>query len=160
MLRRQKLVSVEFQPEVVLPFIHVEHFVDSPFLVNWYNRVGIFKHIRNFPSYGKMVFLGSSKTDKAGRITLIKEVKEILQLSEKDHVMFYLEDGEVVIRKYVDVPPDVMGSGEGFYEWVRKKKIEIELIEDSDVKELEQERLNERLDQAREYENAMKELNQ
>lgn len=53
-----------------------------------------------------------------------------------------------------------MGSGEGFYEWVRKKKIEIELIEDSDVKELEQERLNERLDQAREYENAMKELNQ
>lgn len=116
--------------------------------------------MRNFSLYGKMVFLGSSKTDKAGRITLIKEVKEILQLSEKDHVMFYLEDGEIVIRKYVDIPPDVMGSGEGFYEWVRKKTIEIELIDDPDVKELEQEKLNERLEQAREYENAMKELNQ
>lgn len=116
--------------------------------------------MRNFSFYGKMVFLGSSKTDKAGRITLIKEVKEILRLSEKDHVMFYLEDGEVIIRKYVDVPPDMVSSSEGFYEWVRKKKIEIGLIDDPDIKELEQERLNERLDQAKEYENAMKELNQ
>lgn len=107
-----------------------------------------------------MVFLGSSKTDKAGRITLIKEVKEVLNLGEKDHVMFYLEDGEIIIRKYVDVPPDMVASSGGFYEWVRKKKIEIELIEDPDIREIEQEKLNERLEQAKEYEEAMKELNQ
>ena len=107
-----------------------------------------------------MVFLGSSKTDKAGRITLIKEVKEVLQLSDKDHVMFYLEDGEVIVRKYVDIPPDMVASNGGFYEWVRKKKIEIGLIEDPDIKEIEQERLNERLDEAKEYEEAMKTLNE
>ena len=107
-----------------------------------------------------MVFLGSSKTDKAGRITLLKEVKEVLNLSERDHVMFYLEDGEIIIRKYVDAPPDMVGHAGGFYEWVRKKKIEIELIEDPDIKEIEMEKLKEKLDQAKDYEEAMKELRQ
>ena len=120
----------------------------------------IFKSLRNFAIYGKMVFLGSSKTDKAGRITLIKEVKEVLELSEKDHVMFYLEDGEVVIRKYIDPSPDITAFNSGFYEWARKKKIEIDLTDDPTIKELELEKLNEKIEHAREYEEAMRSLDQ
>lgn len=107
-----------------------------------------------------MVFLGSSKTDKTGRITLIKEVKEVLNLSEKDHVMFYLENGEVIIRKYVNTPSDCMTNNDNFYEWIRKKRIEIDLIENPEIKEIEIKNLNEKIDQIREYEMAIKNLQQ
>lgn len=43
--------------------------------------------------------------------------------------MFFLKDGEVVIRKYIDLPPGVAAFNIGFYEWARKKKIEIDLTQ-------------------------------
>ncbi len=93
-----------------------------------------------------MVFMGSSKTDKAGRLTLIKEVKEVLELSEKDHVMFYLENGEIIIRKYIDDSPS-SGQGETyakFWDWYRKRKIEIDMVDDPDLKRDMTEDLEER----------------
>lgn len=95
-----------------------------------------------------MVFLGSVKMDKSKRVTLIKEVSEILQVTEKDHLMFYLENGEIVIRKFIeDSPaPGKPSAYPKFWDWYRKRKIEIDTIEDPEVrqemiKDLEEQRM-------------------
>lgn len=94
-----------------------------------------------------MVFLGSVKMDKSKRVTLIKEVSEILQVSEKDHLMFYLEDGEITIRKYVpDSPKDENNNGNiQFWEWARKRQLEIDLTSDDDKKSMMQDDLDEKI---------------
>lgn len=93
-----------------------------------------------------MVFLGSVKMDKSKRVTLIKEVSEVLQVTEKDHLMFYIEDGEIVIRKYIPDSPKINGKEKNaqFWEWARKRQIEIELTDDVDERSVMQEDLDEK----------------
>lgn len=72
------------------------------------------------------------------------EVAEILQVEQNDHIMFYLENGEIVIRKVLPM----MGRGlkglqEDFDEWVRKRKIEIEMIPDPDERMAAEDQLEE-----------------
>ena len=77
-----------------------------------------------------MQFLGSVRLDGSKRITLIKEVAEILNVGPQDHLMFFIDDGEIIIRK---VLPDCMADGiryknDNFWEWSRKRRIEIEMM--------------------------------
>ena len=84
-----------------------------------------------------MVFLGSVKLDAAKRLTLIKEVAEILEVEEKDHVMFYLEDGEIIIRKVLPMMGrGIKGAEEEINEWARKRKIEIDMITDPEERDM------------------------
>lgn len=105
-----------------------------------------------------MTFLGSVKLDSAKRFTIIKEVAEILQVEQNDHIMFYLENGEVVIRKVLPM----MGKGlkglqEDFDEWVRKRKIEISMIADPDEQAAATEQLEEEIREHEEHVAIMKE---
>ena len=68
-----------------------------------------------------MQFLGSVRLDGSKRITLIKEVAEILELGPQDHVMFYIDNGEVILRRVlpesskggIATTTTVSGSGPG-----------------------------------------------
>jgi len=47
-----------------------------------------------------MVEVGKSKYDGNGRISFIKELADLLRLEKgKDSVKFFVEDGEIIIRK-------------------------------------------------------------
>ncbi|MHA1806982.1 MAG: hypothetical protein ACTSX2_05360 [Candidatus Thorarchaeota archaeon] len=44
--------------------------------------------------------MGSSKIDKTGRASIVKEVADYLSLKRGDHILFYLDErGNVVIKK-------------------------------------------------------------
>lgn len=78
-----------------------------------------------------MQFLGSVRLDGSKRITLIKEVADILELGPQDHVMFYIDNGEVILRR---VLPESSKSGirynsDSFWEWARKRQIEIGMMD-------------------------------
>ena len=69
--------------------------------------------------------------DGSKRITLIKEVAEILDVGPQDHLMFYIDNGEVIIRR---VLPESSNGGirynnDNFREWARKREIEIGMME-------------------------------
>ena len=63
--------------------------------------------------------------DGSKRITLIKEVADILELGPQDHVMFYIDNGEVILRR---VLPE-SNNNDSFWEWARKRQIEIGMME-------------------------------
>ena len=73
-----------------------------------------------------MQFLGSVRLDGSKRITLIKEVADILELGPQDHVMFYIDNGEVILRRVL--PESSKGgiryNNDSFWEWARKRQIE------------------------------------
>ena len=48
---------------------------------------------------GKMVYLGKSKIDKTKRISLIKEIAELLGAEEGDYIEFYATRGKITIFK-------------------------------------------------------------
>ena len=52
-----------------------------------------------------MVLVGKSKFDKNGRVSLIKEIAELLDLMEGDYINYYVEGREVVIRKVTKIYP-------------------------------------------------------
>ena len=78
-----------------------------------------------------MQFLGSVRLDGSKRITLIKEVADILELGPQDHVMFYIDNGEVILRRVL--PESSKGgiryNNDSFWEWARKRQIEIGMME-------------------------------
>ncbi len=105
-----------------------------------------------------MTFLGSVKLDSAKRFTIIKEVAEILQVEQNDHIMFYLENGEIVIRKVLPM----MGKGlrglqEDFDDWVRKREIEISMIPDPEEQGAAMDQLKEDIREHEEHVAIMKE---
>ena len=107
-----------------------------------------------------MTFLGSVKLDSAKRFTIIKEVAEILQVEQNDHIMFYLENGEIVIRKVLPM----MGKGfkglqEDFDEWVRKRKIEISMMQDPNEQSFALEQLERDIEEHEEHIAIMRENN-
>lgn len=106
-----------------------------------------------------MIFLGSVKLDASKRFTLIKEAAEILNVSKDDNIMFYIDNGEIILRKVLPEQGDMFKSQNAeFNEWVRKRTLEIEMMQDPEQKEFALGTLNEKVEQHREYEKAMKEL--
>ena len=46
-----------------------------------------------------MSYLGSSRIDNTKRLTIRKEIADILDVKSGDHLFFFLENGEIIIRK-------------------------------------------------------------
>jgi bifunctional DNA-binding transcriptional regulator/antitoxin component of YhaV-PrlF toxin-antitoxin module len=44
-------------------------------------------------------FLGSTKITGKGNIRLIKDVADILKAKDGDHIIFYEENGKIIIKK-------------------------------------------------------------
>lgn len=100
-----------------------------------------------------MQFLGSVRLDGSKRITLIKEVADILELGPQDHVMFYIDNGEVILRRVL--PESSKGgiryNNDSFWEWARKRQIEINMM-DSEVAEIAQQDLNSKIESVKDLE--------
>lgn len=107
-----------------------------------------------------MQFLGSVRLDGSKRITLIKEVAEILELGPQDHVMFYIDNGEIILRRVL--PESEMNgiryNNDSFWEWARKRQIEIDMMP-SDQAEVAQVELNDKMESVKEMEEEMNKLN-
>jgi len=98
-----------------------------------------------------MKFLGSVKLDKTKRVTLIKEVADILQIGDGDHVVFYFEDGDIIIRKVLPNHGDGrLGADEDFMDWVRRRRIEISMMDPAIRDEMAAE-LNDRIESYKDY---------
>lgn len=106
-----------------------------------------------------MIFLGSVKVDSSKRLTLIKEVAEILNVEKEDNIMFFINDGEIVIRKVLPEQGDMIKKNMAeFNDWARKRKFEIEMMVDSDERDAATEQLQEKIDQMKDYEEAVKKM--
>ena len=102
-----------------------------------------------------MQFLGSVRLDGSKRITVIKEVAEILELGPQDHVKFYLDNGEVVMRRVLPDDGKTEFTNSEFWEWARKRQIEISMME-SEQAEIAKAELDDRMDAMRDIEKGMK----
>ena len=70
-----------------------------------------------------MVYLGKSKMDKTKRISLIKEVADLFEMADGDHILFFASDGKIIITKGTE------GRGtesEAIAERIRMKEDELE----------------------------------
>ncbi|QHK18070.1 hypothetical protein JS82_08100 [Methanomassiliicoccaceae archaeon DOK] len=99
------------------------------------------------------------EVDGSKRITLIKEVAEILELRPQDHVMFYIDNGGIILRK---VLPDSSKGGirynnDDFWEWARKRQIEIGMMKPEQA-EVAQAELNEKMESVRDLEEEMRRI--
>ncbi len=105
----------------------------------------------------KMIFLGSVKVDSSKRLTLIKEVAEILKVEKEDNIMFFINDGEIVIRKVLPEQGSMIKKNMAeFNDWVRKREIEISMMEDEDEKEEASETLQSKIEQMKDFEDLYK----
>ena len=102
-----------------------------------------------------MQFLGSVRLDGSKRITVIKEVAEILELGPQDHVKFYLDNGEVVMRRVLPDDGKTEFTNSEFWEWARKRQIEISMME-SEQAEIAKAELDDRMDAMRNMKKGMK----
>ena len=106
-----------------------------------------------------MIFLGSVKVDSSKRLTLIKEVAEILNVEKEDNIMFFINDGEIVIRKVLPEQGNMIKKNMAeFNDWVRKRQLEIDMMEDSDERDAASEQLQDRIDQMKDYEETVKKM--
>ena len=104
-----------------------------------------------------MIFLGSVKVDSSKRLTLIKEVAEVLGVEKEDNVMFFINDGEIVIRKVLPEQGNMLKKNMAeFNDWVRKRRIEIDMMQDSEERDQASEQLQERIDQMKDYEETIR----
>ena len=106
-----------------------------------------------------MKFLGSVRLDGSKRITLIKEVADILELGPQDHVMFYIDNGEVILRR---VLPESSKNGfrfnnDSFWEWARKRQIEIGMMKPEQA-EVAQAELDDKKESVLELEEEMRKI--
>lgn len=106
-----------------------------------------------------MQFLGSVRLDGSKRITLIKEVAEILELGPQDHVMFYIDNGEVILRRVLPEREQVgiRYNNDSFWEWARKRQIEIDMM-DPGLAEVAQADLDDKKESVKELEEEMRRL--
>lgn len=106
-----------------------------------------------------MKFLGSVKVDSSKRLTLIKEVAEILNVEKEDNIMFFINDGEIIIRKVLPEQGSMIKKNMAeFNDWVRKRQFEISMMEDPDEQDAASEQLQDRIDQMKDYEKAAREM--
>lgn len=106
-----------------------------------------------------MQFLGSVRLDGSKRITLIKEVADILELGPQDHVMFYIDNGEIILRRVLPESEQVgiRYNNDSFWEWARKRQIEIDMM-DPDLAEVAQADLDDKKESVKELEEEMQKL--
>lgn len=106
-----------------------------------------------------MQFLGSVRLDGSKRITLIKEVAEILELGPQDHVMFYIDNGEVILRRVLPESEQIgiRYNNDSFWEWARKRQIEIDMM-DPGLAEVAQADLDDKKESVKELEEEMQKL--
>ncbi len=106
-----------------------------------------------------MQYLGSVRLDGSKRITLIKEVAEILELGPQDHVMFYIDNGEVTLRRVLPESEQVgiRYNNDSFWEWARKRQIEIDMM-DPGLAEVAQADLDDKKESVKELEEEMQKL--
>ena len=99
------------------------------------------------------------EVDGSKRITLIKEVAEILELRPQDHVMFYIDNGGIILRKVL--PGSSKGgiryNNDDFWEWARKRQIEIGMMKPEQA-EVAQAELNEKMESVRDLEEEMRRI--
>ena len=83
---------------------------------------------------------------------------EILNVGKDDNIMFYIDNGEIIIRKVLPEQGDMYKSQSAeFNEWARKRRMEIDLMPDEDIRRMCLEDLNVKIEHQREYDEAMKE---
>ncbi len=106
-----------------------------------------------------MQFLGSVRLDGSKRITLIKEVADILELGPQDHVMFYIDNGEIILRRVLPESEQVgiRYNNDSFWEWARKRQIEIDMM-DPGMAEVAQADLDDKKESVKELEEEMQKL--
>lgn len=106
-----------------------------------------------------MQFLGSVRLDGSKRITLIKEVAEILELGPQDHVMFYIDNGEIILRRVLPESEQVgiRYNNDSFWEWARKRQIEIDMMDPGQA-EVAQAELDDKIESVRDLEEEMRRL--
>ena len=114
---------------------------------------------RKLPKTVNMQYLGSVRLDGSKRITLIKEVAEILELGPQDHVMFYIDNGEVTLRRVLPESEQVgiRYNNDSFWEWARKRQIEIDMM-DPGLAEVAQADLDDKKESVKELEEEMQKL--
>ena len=106
-----------------------------------------------------MIFLGSVKVDSSKRLTLIKEVAEILNVEKEDNIMFFINDGEIVIRKVLPEQGNMIKKNMAeFNDWARKRQCEINMMEDLDERDSALEQLQDKIDQMKDYEKTVREI--
>ena len=106
-----------------------------------------------------MIFLGSVKVDSSKRLTLIKEVAEILNVEKEDNIMFFINDGEIVIRKVLPEQGNMIKKNMAeFNDWVRKRQFEIEMMVDSEERDYATQELQDKIDKMKEYEDTFKNI--
>ena len=60
----------------------------------------IFKDFHEFSGVAKfMKFLGSTKITGGGSIQIIKDAAKILDVKVGDHILFYENEGKIIIQK-------------------------------------------------------------
>lgn len=99
------------------------------------------------------------EVDGYKRITMINEVAEILELGPQDHVMFYIDNGEIILRRVLP-ESEINGiryNNDSFWEWARKRQIEIDMmpLEQAEVAQAD---LDDRKDSVRDLEEKMKKI--
>ena len=99
------------------------------------------------------------EVDGYKRITMINEVAEILELGPQDHVMFYIDNGEMILRRMLP-ESEINGiryNNDSFWEWARKRQIEIDMmpLEQAEVAQAD---LDDRKDSVRDLEEEMKKI--
>ena len=99
------------------------------------------------------------EVDGYKRITMINEVAEILELGPQDHVMFYIDNGEMILRRVLP-ESEINGiryNNDSFWEWARKRQIEIDMmpLEQAEVAQAD---LDDRKDSVRDLEEEMKKI--
>ena len=72
-----------------------------------------------------MVYLGKSKMDKTKRISLIKEVADLFDMEEGDHIYFYAVNGKIFINKATKKFGGFDLEGEEIEARIREKEDEI-----------------------------------
>lgn len=104
-----------------------------------------------------MQFLGSVRLDGSKRITVIKEVAEILELGPQDYIKFYLDNGEIVMRRVLPDEGKTEFTNSEFWEWARKRGIEISMM-DSEEAEIAKVELDDKMEAMKDIEDEMGKL--
>lgn len=115
---------------------------------------GLFRKTMN------MQLLGSVRLDSSKRITLIKEVADVLRLDPQNHMMLYIGNGKVIHRRTPSERKQVgiYYNNDSFWEWARKRQIEICMM-DPDLAEVALADLDDKKESMKELKGEMQKLN-
>lgn len=78
-----------------------------------------------------------------------------MELGPQDYIKFYLDNGEIVMRRVLPDEGKTEFTNSEFWEWARKREIEISMME-SEEAEIAKAELDDKMDSMKEIENEMK----